>query len=227
MTQHTTETASTKRKQEEKTDTFTTWCSSGSDSCDSGSGVHDPKRLKSIIPVAQSTSTSLTVNPPPPILRTTADQPPQISSIMQDNNSVPAGVDSLLGPDDLLRFTLWVKLYRAIEQEVHKPSLEWRISKFIWQALEQRGWTAGLEWRSRPPVDGKPQPQPQPRILSLEDRMRRYAKDRNGKSFYGLLCNMFGEKELKKQELKGGTTGIITDVTILSLISEIDEMLLE
>ena len=218
MTQHTTETASTKRKQEEKTDTFTTWCSGGSDPCDSGFGVNDLKRLKSTATVAQSTSIN-----PPPILRTTADRPPQISSIMQDNNSVPVGVDSLLGPDYILRFTLWVKLYRAIEQEFHKPSSEWRISKFIWQALEHRGWTGGLESSVDPTMSAPPQS----RILSLEDRMRRYAKDRNGKSFYGLLCNRFGEKELKRQELKAGTMGIITDITILSLIAEIDEMLLE
>ena len=49
----------------------------------------------------------------------------------------------------------------------------------------------------------------------------------NRSSVFGLLCNRFSEKELKQQRLKGGKTRIVTDVTILSLVTEIDKMLLE
>ena len=181
------------------------------------------------------------------------NQNPNSNEIIQEP-SPPLHVVGLLGPDYILRFTLWVKLYRAIEQEFHKPSPEWRISKFVWQALEERGWTSGLCFDGGFPPEGgiailSPvdpalrSASPQPHILSLEDRMRRYAKDRNGKSFFNLLCKRFGEKELRRQEMKGtkdsndssleggdgvstGTTSSSSSSESLALIAKIDEMLL-
>jgi hypothetical protein len=241
-------TATNKRKPEEVDEPIETWKSDGTVKIPrmSNNTTTDSVAQQSLTnlhdAIHSSKSTDLLLHQPPSVqqlsnsMQSSAAPSSQESPAVKMNKKpdpsetappppppLPPSTVSLLGPDYILRFTLWVKLYRAIEQEFHKPSSEWRISKFIWQALEQRGWTAGLESS----VDPTKSATPQPHILSLEDRMRKYAKDRNGKSFYGLLCTRFGEKELKKQELKGGTTGIITDVTILSLISEIDEMLLE